>query len=413
MSFPDSTGKLFLMEHNCHQALLNSKKNLYLPKNKIISFELMVLNMNMQNTSKILIVEDNIDVRENLLDLLDAENFYPIPAHNGRMGLELANKEVPDLIICDVMMPELDGYDVLNRLRQHPLTATIPFLFITAKSNKNDFRQGMRLGADDYLTKPFTRNELLETIQCRLDKKIAVKQKYQNELNELRKNITLSLPHEMRTPLNGILGFSQLLMDEYETLEKQEIYEMAKDIYQSGNRLFGFTQKFLQYAELESTARDPNKIESVQSQETSFPVEALNLLIKEKALGLGRKADVKISFDFQCRVKIATIRLDTIIEELIDNCLKFSESNTSIFVSSTVINDYLTLIFTNYGIGMSALEIANIGAYKQFNRLIYEQQGSGLGLAIVKRSVELHGGSLNIQSNPNDKTTVQVKLPCI
>ena len=73
----------------------------------------------------------------------------------------------------------------------------------------------------------------------------------------------------------------------------------------------------------------------------------------------------------------------------------------------------MTLTFTNYGIGMSALEIANIGAYKQFNRLVYEQQGSGLGLAIVKRSVELHGGSLNIQSNPNDKTTVQVKLPCI
>ena len=369
--------------------------------------------MNMLNTSKILVVEDNVNVRENILDLLDAENFYAIEANNGRMGLELANKEVPDLIICDVMMPELDGYDVLDRLRQHPLTATIPFIFLTAKSSKNDFRQGMRLGADDYLTKPFTRNELLETIQCRLDKKIAVKQKYQNELNELRKNITLSLPHEMRTPLNGILGFSRLLMDEYESLEKQEIYEMAEGIYESGNRLFGFTQKFLQYVGLETIAKDPKKINFIQSQETSFPLEKFDLLIKEKALASGREADVTISFDSQCRVKIATTRLYTIIEELIDNCLKFSESNTSIFVSSTVTNNSLTLTFTNYGRGMSSSEIANIGAYRQFNRITYEQQGSGLGLTIVKRSAELHGGSLNIESNPNDKTTVQVKLPCI
>ena len=363
--------------------------------------------------AKILVVEDNIDVRENILDLLDAENFHVVSADNGRIGLELANKEVPDLIICDVMMPGLDGYGVLSRLRQNPVTATIPFVFLTAKSAKNDFRQGMKLAADDYLTKPFTSDELLETIKCRLEKQFTMNQNFQRELDELRESITLSLPHEMRTPLNGVLGFSQLLMEEHETLEKQEIYEMAKDIYKSGNRLFKFTQKYLQYAELESIATEPDKIKFIQSQETHFPVESLNFLIKEKALKLGREADVKISMESQCRVKIATTKFYTIIEELIDNCFKFSEPGSKIFVSSTVINDYLTLTFTDYGRGMSASEIANLGAYRQFHRRIYEQQGSGLGLTIVKRSVELHGGSLDIQSNPGDRTIVKVKLPCI
>lgn len=362
---------------------------------------------------KILIVEDDFNVRENILDLLDAENFHAIAAQNGRLGLELAKQEIPDLIICDVMMPELDGYDVLNELRQNPETATIPFVFLSAKSDRHDFRQGMKSGADDYLTKPFTKDELLETIKCRLEKQFTLHQKSQNELHELRQSITLSLPHEMRTPLNGIFGFSQLLMDEYETLEKEEVYEMAEDIYKSAHRMFAFTQKFLQYAELESVATDPDKIQYIQSQKTYFPLEALSLLIKEKAVSLGREADVEISLTSPCRVKIADTRLYTIIEELIDNCFKFSESDTMVSVTSVVENNYLILSFTDHGRGMSALEIANLGAYRQFHRRIYEQQGSGLGLTIVKRSVELHGGSLVIQSNPGEQTTVKVKIPCV
>ena len=101
-----------------------------------------------------------------------------------------------------------------------------------------------------------------------------------------------------------------------------------------------------------------------------------------------------------------------VIEELIDNCFKFSESGTTVSVSSDVSNNYLSLSFTNYGRGMTGEEIKNLGAYRQFHRRIYEQQGSGLGLIIVKLLVELHGGNLDIQSNPGDKTVVQVKLPC-
>ncbi|ADI62997.1 EAL domain-containing response regulator [Trichormus azollae] len=119
---------------------------------------------------KILVIEDEESVRENLLDLLQAEDFKTISADNGPIGLDLAISQLPDLILCDMMMPELDGYGVLTALRQEPLTATIPFIFITAKSAKSDFRQGMDLGADDYLTKPFTRSELLSAIKNKLEK---------------------------------------------------------------------------------------------------------------------------------------------------------------------------------------------------------------------------------------------------
>ncbi len=125
--------------------------------------------------TKILVIEDEESVRENLLDLLESENFETITAANGAMGINLAVSVMPDLILCDMMMPEIDGYGVLKVLRQEPLTATIPFIFLTAKSAKADFRQGMDMGADDYLTKPFTRAELLGAIINRLERQATLK----------------------------------------------------------------------------------------------------------------------------------------------------------------------------------------------------------------------------------------------
>ncbi|WP_138505126.1 EAL domain-containing response regulator [Nostoc sp. PA-18-2419] len=124
---------------------------------------------------KILIIEDEESVRENILDLLEAEDFETLGAANGKIGVHLAISEVPDLILCDMMMPELDGYGVLTALRQDAMTATIPFIFLTAKSAKSDFRRGMDMGADDYITKPFTRTELLSAIMNRLEKHTTLK----------------------------------------------------------------------------------------------------------------------------------------------------------------------------------------------------------------------------------------------
>lgn len=120
--------------------------------------------------TKILVIEDEESVRLNLVEMLEAEDYEAVSAPNGMIGAIGALNHIPDLIICDVMMPELDGYGVLETLRQDPSTATIPFIFLTAKADKGDIREGMKLGADDYLTKPFTRNELLQSITTRLEK---------------------------------------------------------------------------------------------------------------------------------------------------------------------------------------------------------------------------------------------------
>jgi CheY-like chemotaxis protein len=125
---------------------------------------------------KILIIEDNADIRENLSEILSLSGYEAIVAANGKEGVQKAQTELPDLILCDIMMPELDGYGVLHILNRSVQTADIPFIFLTAKAEKEDFRQGMSLGADDYITKPFDDLMLLQTIENRLKKKERLKQ---------------------------------------------------------------------------------------------------------------------------------------------------------------------------------------------------------------------------------------------
>jgi DNA-binding response OmpR family regulator/predicted transcriptional regulator len=126
--------------------------------------------------TRILIIEDDVDIRENLAEILELSDYEAFQAQNGKEGVTLAKSCNPDIILCDVMMPELDGFGVLKILNQDPKLLHVPFLFLTAKTEKSDFRKGMGLGADDYITKPFDDVELLESIEMRLEKSKHLKQ---------------------------------------------------------------------------------------------------------------------------------------------------------------------------------------------------------------------------------------------
>lgn len=137
----------------------------------------------------ILLIEDNVDVRENTAEILQLAQYRVLTAENGKIGVELAQKEKPDLIICDIMMPVLDGHGVLHLLSKNDETAGIPFIFLTAKAERSDFRKGMEMGADDYLTKPFDDIELLNAIESRLKKNDIIKKEFGKSLGGVKEFI--------------------------------------------------------------------------------------------------------------------------------------------------------------------------------------------------------------------------------
>ena len=141
---------------------------------------------------KVLIIEDNLEVRENTVEILELSGYDVSDAENGKVGVRKAIDEVPDIIICDIMMPELDGYGVLHLLSKNPITSSIPFIFLTAKSEKDDFRKGMNMGADDYITKPFDDTDLLTAIENRLKKSETIKHKFSGDLEQVKSLLNVS-----------------------------------------------------------------------------------------------------------------------------------------------------------------------------------------------------------------------------
>ncbi len=361
--------------------------------------------------TKILVIEDQEDIREIVCEILMAEDFEVIDAENGEVGVKLARTEIPDLIICDIMMPKLDGYGVLQELRKNPSTNTVPFIFLTAKASKSDLRQGMQLGADDYLSKPFSREELLGAITARQKKQKAIDQQSQQQLDELRGNLTRSLPHELHTPLNGILGFSQILIEDYDTTPRDDALKMLKHIYDSGERLYRITQNFLLYAELELWEKDPQSQGQLITKEEMvvYTEKMIAQLCLKQADEVQRTTDLILELE-PFAVNISEGQLTKIIKEVLDNAFKFSAPGTPVSVRTSSHQEIVEISICNLGIGMTAEQIAKLGAYMQFERKIHEQQGSGLGLIIAKRLTELNQGRLTIKSVPNQETNVQITL---
>ncbi|EKQ69235.1 response regulator with CheY-like receiver domain and winged-helix DNA-binding domain [Leptolyngbyaceae cyanobacterium JSC-12] len=360
----------------------------------------------------VFIIDDDHLIRESIRDCLEAKGFRVITANNGQTGIELAGEVLPDLILCDLQMPGLDGYEVLTALRGNPLTVAIPFIFLTGRSDKSALRQGMNLGADDYLTKPFSIEELLAAIDSRLARQETVRSQSQQRLDELRQNISLSLPHELKTPLTGIFTAVELMRVIASEADPSEILEIADTIEMSGQKLYRLIQNFLLYARLEVGAYDSQHQATSEEDVTMQP----ELVITNTALEIAKRANrsANLYMDVhRATIAISTFDLEKVMTEILDNAFKFSIPDTPITVKSSVEAERYYITVTNKGRGMTPQQIADLGGYMQFNRRFYEQQGVGLGLAIAKRLVELRKGQLTIQSIPEETISVCIMLPCV
>lgn len=357
---------------------------------------------------KILVIDDEEDYRNVITMALQSADFEIISATNGLDGLAAAKIYAPDLILCDVNMPKMDGHTLLKMLKEESEFAGIPFIFLTGNSGKSDLRKGMQLGADDYLTKPFTTEELITAVEARLTKKKKLKKFYESQFDDIKTNIVHTLPHEFRTPLNGILGFSQVLYEE-SGLSEDEVQKIGVMIHKSGQRLHRLLENMILFGQMQLWIHDQDKIDEMRRESSSL-LDIVQSVAVKKSADHERPGAVRVSLS-DSHLKISSIFLTKIFEEIVDNGLKFSEAGAIVHISSEDKGSLLQITISDEGRGMSEEQINRISGFQQFERGYYEQQGAGLGLVIAKTLTEFHGGSLSIISKENISTIIKFTLP--
>lgn len=355
---------------------------------------------------KILVIEDEAALLESILELLNAEGFEAVGAENGQIGLQLVQEMLPDLIICDILMPELDGHAVLTQLRENSKTALVPFIFLTAKGTSIDMRQGMNLGADDYLTKPFKQADLLQAIATRLSKQSAVLQ-LQDKIEQLEQNNFLkeqfldSASDELRGPITNIKMAIQMLR-EAPTKERQQRYF---DLLQAEcTREINLLNDLLDLHKLATNSR-PLRLEPVSLQKW---IPTIAEPFQRQASLRQQTLQVNVS-SYLPQLVLDSADLQRIVGELLNNACKFTTPKGRIVLE--VYRNPMPITAGIASVPVTTIVVSNEAElpsevlpylFDQFYRVPggdrWKQGGSGLGLTLIKQLVQRIDGTIHALS---------------
>jgi len=340
---------------------------------------------------RILAIDDEDQIRSTLKLMLEHMGHTVELAADGQHGLALVSQR-PDLVLCDINMPDVSGYDVLRAIRGKPGYAEIPFIFLTGLDDRKSMRQGMSLGADDYLTKPFTLEDLESAISASYWKHATVRQRLRQLVDARRSEESAPWAHELLTPIHGVLGFATMLEEESETISREELRWMAAGIRKSGERQLALARKILRHYELDRALEDGLELPRDTGHAQQMGEVALRI-----AAAADRALDVVVSCA-PAAVAVSPLHLETIATELVENACKFSVKGTTVVVHGAVAGPVYRFEVRDAGCGMKAEERDAIAPFRQFGREQREQQGLGLGLSNVRAITRLCGGALRLSA---------------
>ncbi len=348
---------------------------------------------------KILIIEDDTRVLENISDLLTEEGYDVFDASNGIDGLAQIEKTRPDLVICDIAMPGMDGLQLLKRTRDEKINFDKPFILLSARTSKDNIREGMNLGADDYITKPYTRKEILEAVSIRLQKSNMLDKKN----STLRENIAAALPRELLTPLNNIYMTSDLLMAPYNELTQDEIFEYGEKIHFSAEKIKHVFSKYISLLDIYLIRSDESEYIKLNKEICSLPNDIIKMVASDLAEQYGRPTDLAIKA-IRSSIGISDSHLFRIVYELVDNAFKFSAPGTLVTVLGGISFSNYLLSVSNTGKGMSKEEVSLIGEFMKFDKGDGNAEGLGLGLVIAKKLCENYKADFSVLCTENSVT---------
>ncbi len=371
------------------------------------------MNYDVLEKSVVLVVEDDLNLLEGVRTVLELDGYAVLTAENGQQALEVLRRTPlrPDLIVSDIMMPLMNGIELLSAIREEPDWVTIPFIFLTARSEKSDVLRGKQVGADDYLIKPFDTEDLLVAVESRLKRHAAMRRVQTSLVDEMKRRILIILKHDFRTPLTFVVAYADMLSNaESYNLSNDEILEFLKGVNSGAVRLRRLIESFIQLVELETgTAR--------RTFETRrAPIENVASLLRDARTQVFTP-DVRHTCTIQLEDNLPAFvgdvaYLKTALAQLLDNAIKFSPDDPNITLGASADADWLYLWVKDNGRGISPEEQEKIwDVFYQIDRDVNEDQGAGSGLAIVRGIAELHGGTTTVQSEPGMGSTFTIAIP--
>ncbi|MBN1301019.1 MAG: response regulator [Melioribacteraceae bacterium] len=356
----------------------------------------------------ILIVEDDLVLQDNLNELLIGNGYKTCVAGNGLEAIAKLKTSKVDLILSDISMPQMDGYQFMEEIRFRQDISGVPILFLSAKSDLEDMRKGMNLGADDYIFKPYNSDDLLKSIKVRLKKRKLLQSSY----HDLRHAILNKLPHELRTPLIPILGYTDLIKENLESIDGEELESIAVSIHSSADRLLSMINKFLFYAEIEDLYENDQALENLGENFCEIDSSLFLDNFRKKLDEYGRLDDIFLEIE-PSELKMNKNFLIKSISELLENAVKYSGKNTPIYIRGRRdVNDY-TISILDHGCGIKEEDLNKLRSFAKFNENMNADPGIGIGLTLVRRALEMFNGSFTIDSIFGELTTVTIMLPVV
>lgn len=351
--------------------------------------------------SKILLIDDDTNLRETIEEFLTFEQFEVVTASNGQEALDAMDNWTPDVILCDILMPIMDGPEFHDIIKNDTLLSAIPFIFLSAKKEEDLMRKCFLQGADDFLSKPFQIRDLLKIIEVKSERFKKIKNSYPN-LFIGQGNF---LMHEVNTPLNGIIGFVNVLLEKEEYFTQNDSHEFLKAIKSSSVRLNRTLQNIFLYQNVIA-----NDFYFDQNKHCSITLLIPQVLDDLASLHDNSTKRIKLSLK-KGRLALDKQHLILVLSEVIDNALKFSNGRSIQVLGSNYNDEFYEINIKDQGIGFTENELSQIAAGKQFHRDKQEQQGLGLGLYLSRYIVKKLNGLFSITSEKDIGTMIKIYLP--
>jgi signal transduction histidine kinase len=361
---------------------------------------------------KILIICENIEKMEFLKTIFQENRYEVLEAFNGIDGMQKTLDFFPNLIICEISLSDLDISHLITELCIYPETVNIPIVLLASTGDNAEFRKAMDSGADDYIPLPIDKNIILNSIKARLKKSKIGRDYSETEKKLFRQRISYMLPHEFNTPLMEILGGLEILSSSYNDMNDEERKEMIEISDSGAKRLSHMNKNYLQFIQLEMANYDNELLTNLKKGEIKEIEYIVNNISTEEATNYNRQQDLEINIhEGNYSVLISDGHFRTIVSEIVNNAFKFSKPGQKVEIKGVISDNKFLLTVKDYGYGMGIEEINKIGAYVQFGRIVNEQQGVGLGLSIAKRLTDIHEGELEVISEIDKGTTINIQFP--